>query len=310
MNSDSPSYSSPSDNRDGKYDSWLASCFRRRETLDPSDRQRLETAVRDAGLRDIYPKYGGEFTESQKFDLMKFVLDTLGEDLFLLMGPLSISKHADAHGIQANIRKQKPVVIEFACPHCQQTYSAPENMANLDIECQKCGQALKVPRPPRGYYAAPTEPQLEDAEYYGVEVPDGIHRGQLKELISAAMTNPSRHPSAEALERHQKRKLERRLRDADSETRKELLKEAAEDARYREKERRLEEEQAKEEEEFKYTLYDIDFGRDGDWADFYRKASRVQLKQIFAWLDENRPGWSGASDIAKAIDHLFPELKK
>lgn len=300
----------PPDNRDGKYDSWLAACFRKRDTLAAPDRQRLETAMRDARLRDIYPKYGGEFTETQKVELMKFVLDTLGEELFLSMGPMSISKYADALGIQANIRKQKPVVIEFSCPHCQQTYSAPEDMANLDIECHKCGQTLKVPRPSKGYYAAPTEPQMEDAEYYGVEVPDGIHRGQLREMISAAMTNPARQPSSEALERYEKKKLERRLRDADPETRRELLKDAAEDARYREKERRLEKEQAKEEEDLKYTIYDMDFGRDGDWADFYRKASRIQLKEIFAWLDKNRPGWSGASDIANAIDHLFPELKK
>ena len=300
----------PPDNRDGKYDSWLAACFKKRDTLAVPDRQRLETAMRDAGLRDIYPKYGGEFTETQKVELMKFVLDTLGEELFLSMGPMSISKYADALGIQANIRKQKPVVIEFSCPHCQQTYSAPEDMANLDIECHKCGQTLKVPRPSKGYYAAPTEPQMEDAEYYGVEVPDGIHRGQLREMISAAMTNPARQPSSEALERYEKKKLERRLRDADPETRRELLKDAAEDARYREKESRLEKEQAKEEEDLKYTIYDMDFGRDGDWAEFYRKASRIQLKQIFAWLDENRPGWSGASDIANAIDQLFPELKK
>jgi DNA-directed RNA polymerase subunit RPC12/RpoP len=266
--------------------------------------------MREANLRNVFPKYGGEFTESQKLDLMKFVLGALGEDTFLAMGPMGISKYADALGIKANIRRQKPTVIDFACPHCQQTYSAPEDMANHDIECHKCGKPLLIPRPPRGFYAAPSEAQLEDAEYYGIEVPEGIHRGQLKELISAAMTNPARQPSSEALERYQKRKHERHLRDADPETRRELLKEAADDARYREKERRLEKEQAKEEAELNYDIYDMDFGRDGDWAEFYRKASRMQLQQIFAWLDENKPGWSGASDIAHAIDHLFPELKK
>jgi predicted RNA-binding Zn-ribbon protein involved in translation (DUF1610 family) len=291
----------------GSFDSWLAACFRKRDILERPDQRLLQIAMHKARLQSQYPRYGGDLSEAQRVALMQFVKDCLGETVFLAMAPVGITKYAEVLGIKARVRKQKPKQLDFSCPNCGQTYSAPEEMADQAIQCHKCHAPMRVPRPTRGYFAAPSEPQIEEAELYGIQVLDGMHRGQLKEEIAKAQSDRSQQPSAEAYGRFRQRKLQRQLRDADDKTRAELLEE---ERQYQADLRRDAREDAREEAELRRALYEDEFARDGDWAEFYRKPTRQQYDQIYAWLDRNKPGWGLVADVAEAIDQLFPELKK
>lgn len=58
-----------------------------------------------------------------------------------------------------NIQKSnKTNELYFACPHCGQTYSASDEMADQSLECHKCHKAMRIPRPPRRCFAAPSPP--------------------------------------------------------------------------------------------------------------------------------------------------------
>jgi len=186
----------------GSFDSWLAACFRKRDVLERPDQRRLQIAMHKARLQTQYPKYGGDLSETQRVALMQFVKDTLGEEFFLAMAPSGITKYVNALGVQAKVRKQKPKELDFACSKCGQTYSAPEEMADQSLECHACHKPIQVPRPPRGYYATVTEPQLEQAELYGITVVPGMFHGQLKELIEKAQADTKNLPSQEKWDRY------------------------------------------------------------------------------------------------------------
>lgn len=57
-------------------------------------------------------------------------------------------------------------MLKFRCPHCQQVYEAPDNMAGQAMQCQKCNGMLRAPsapaaapRPAPQQRQAPARPQ-------------------------------------------------------------------------------------------------------------------------------------------------------
>ena len=197
----------------GRFDSWLAACFRKRDVLERPDQRRLQIGVHKANLAASLPKYGVEFSDQHRLHLQQFVKDTIGADLFLSMGPVGITKNAEA--LDLHPRKQKEKLLTFLCPFCNQKYEAPEEMADSVLDCQKCGKQTRLPRPPRGYYAAPSEPQLEEAELYGLDVRAGMHRGKMKDLLATASNDRTRTPSNAAYEHYHQRKIARQIREAE-----------------------------------------------------------------------------------------------
>ncbi len=236
-------------------------------------------------------------------------------------------------------------LVTFNCPHCSQMYEAPVEMADTRIDCQACHKSIQVPRPKRGYYAGVTEPQMEQAELYGIFVPPEMFRGQLKELIDKSQSDTKNLPSPESWEQYKQRQSERRIRDARAKVaeaeraieegsdlkaasqrrlQKELerAQDALDSALEGERDRRdwvadmkkIDEQNRRAEEAdqkwIRRELYEEPFSRGGDWNSLYKKPSRSQYQAVYAWLDQNRPGWRSVGDVVDAIDVLFPELKK
>lgn len=236
--------------------------------------------------------------------------------------------------------------VKFDCPECKQHYEAPEDMADAPLECQACKATFKIPRPRQGYYADPSEPMLEEAELYNVQVIPGMFRGQLKEKIEQAR-NSGKYPTDQQYAHYYIRQSNRRIKNAQNEVdsvksqladpnltpadklalendldgalkkQDSVVKGEAENKAERkrfereiERDRKQDEKEARQfDREYKRHLED-EFKGDGDWAEFYRKPSRLQFEAIYAYLDQNEPGWGGTSPIIKAIDRLFPELRK
>lgn len=239
--------------------------------------------------------------------------------------------------------KESPL-FHFNCPKCNQSYEAPEDMADTPSDCQSCKNNFRIPRPPRGFYADISEPQLEQAELYGIQVPPGMFRGQLKELITQAQADYKNPPPREKWKQYYERQTKRRIREAQAEiaeielnldgpnlkptTRKRLereLEKAKEKfnsviERATERKEDMEDEKVEAESDvreraaedmwIRHEVYESEFARGGDWNEFYRKPTRQQFDAVYEWLDINRPGWTSIKDITDVINRMFPELRK
>ena len=316
------------------FDSWLFSCFSGRRFLESSDRRKLQAALYNRGWMNRLPKYADAFTDEQRLEYLQFVKETLGADLFQKLRPKDFNKYAEALGLPP--RKQKEKEVRFTCPQCGQTYAAPEQMAGNPLACQGCNESLHIPRPATGYYAAPTESELEEATLYRVSVREGMHRGELKAELARAHLDPSRTPTPAMYEQQAQTKFARALKEVDDEIeiiqrelsvtdltpekikelrdalewsldgKQEILDEEKERKKELEREARDDAREAAESRQF----YESGFARGGDWSEFYRKPTRKQFDAVFSWLDQNKPGWVGFSALIDAVDFLFPELKK
>jgi len=322
----------------GPFKAWMGECFINAQALQRPEERRLQIDLNAGGWLERLPRTVSAWDEQQRLSFLSMVKEVLGAELFLELRPKGMTKYGEALGFPERQRKAKD--ISFACESCGQTYAAPEELAGTSLNCHSCGVALKIPRPSRGYYAAPTQSELDQAELYGVPVSEGTHRGELKIALARAREDPHRRPSEDKLKAMYQKQAARRQdeeaqRIADLERRiaaagasgepiGELLIEhrrALEGREHRlalerqlaeaaEKERRRE---AREEARLRREYIEPEFGARGDYGEWYHKPTREQFDAIYGWLDTNRPGWSdrsGRAEVASAIDLLFPELRR
>jgi predicted RNA-binding Zn-ribbon protein involved in translation (DUF1610 family) len=199
----------------------------------------------------------------------------------------------------------KKDIISIVCS-CLQPIEVNISAVDQQFNCPSCGNLLTVPRPTRGYYALPSESDIENAELFHIVVREGMHRGELKELISDSIYNPT----SEDLDNHSRRMYDRYIRNAKTPLEK---KEAITNKKEWEKEKI---QSIKEDIEEKLWELRIDEDRffDSDWEEFYHHPNRKQFDAVYDWLNINKPGWNKSidrfSNILCAIDKLFPNLRK
>ena len=318
---------------------WLFSCFRQHKTLTEDEKQIIQNAVNTARLTSRFPNTTYDLTEEHRIEFMKAVMKALGEERFLKLGVIDITRLASRLGIQKKIREPKP--ISFECSGCGQKYDAPQEMATTSIECEKCKTANRVPRPKSGYYSAITDAQVENAEYLGVVISKDLHHGQASDLLAKGQEAFAQLPKAEQARRYKIKEEKEAARkhqtiidlrtsikakesalkgdilspDEKSSLRDEVyeMKDELADLVEDEKEdRRINKEIEDRENECDALIrqhYVSEFSSGGDWFDFYRKPKKAQFDDIFAWLEKNGEEVS-CSSIAKGIDRLYPELKR
>src|SRR5690606_36629698 len=79
------------------------------------------------------------------------------------------------------------MAIEFECEHCRRPLALKDKCAGLKGKCPLCQGVIIVPQAtpeapaPKGM--EPTEKQMDYARSLGIDIPTGISRGKLSELI-------------------------------------------------------------------------------------------------------------------------------
>lgn len=87
------------------------------------------------------------------------------------------------------------MAIEFQCEHCKKTLKLKDKCAGLTGECPYCKGVITVPSAEPQPVAEtterkePTEKQLDYARSLGIDIPDGISRSKLSEMIDDAKDN-------------------------------------------------------------------------------------------------------------------------